>query len=370
MSIYKKYIKLAYTQILGAKTQDPYNQLKYYNIKKIGVLFLTLLTGLSIYANPISLPTVEISELYFDDSDNWTLELEYYDIDQNGLTIDSIFLYSSTDTIKLSLYEFIDPMGVLVITADSLNSEFHINRFADTIKIISYSMEEPIEDMLIFGNLPGASINYPRQGQSISKYLMHYTKDNSPTIGLSNDTLGMCGTVKGIIYDKYSEPVKNKTFRLDYYFETSESGEYSTRVYSKPSTSSRIDYKIGQYLTQSASTTEISYTMEPDSVIELDISLLDTLITGINNINISNTAISVYPNPIQKNEKLNINIDLPINTSDIYIEIIDLNGKMIKREKISQNSSSIIAPDKSGFYIIRTMLDSEMISLNRIIVNE
>ncbi|MFW6225108.1 MAG: T9SS type A sorting domain-containing protein [Bacteroidota bacterium] len=339
-------------------------------MKKIFISILVLIIGLSIYANPIELPTIEISELYFDESDNWKLELGYYAVNQNDLTIDSIFLYSTSDTIKLPSYEFIGSTGVLVITADSLDSEFQIKRFADTIKVISYSMEQPFEDILIFGDLPGASINYPRQGQSISKYGMYYTKDNSPTIGLSNDTTGMCGTVKGIIYDKYSKPVENKTFRLDYYFETSENGQYSARVYSKPSTYSRIDYKTGQYSTQSVSINEISYVMEPDSVIEIDIYLLDTLTTGIKDINISNTPISVYPNPILKNEELKINIDLPIITSDIYIEIFDLNGKMIKKKKISQNSSSIIAPDKSGLYIIRTMLDSQVISSNSIIVND
>jgi hypothetical protein len=339
-------------------------------MKKIYVLFFLLTVGLTINANPIALPTIEISELYFDESDNWKLELGYYEVNQNDLTIDSIFLYSTTDTIKIPTYEFISTTGVFVITADSLDSEFRIKRFADTIKVLSYSMEQPFEDVLIFGNLPGATINYPRQGQSISKYWMYYTKDNSPTIGLSNDTIGTCGTVKGIIYDKYSEPVDAKTFRLDNYFETSENGEYSARVYSKPSTFNRIDYKTGQYSTQSISITEISYIMEPDSVIEIDIYLLDTLATGINDINVSNTPISIYPNPISKNGELKVNIDLPIITSDIYIEIIDLNGKIIKKKKINQNSSSIIAPDKSGFYIVRTILDSEIILSNRIIVNE
>lgn len=323
-----------------------------------------------INANPIVLPTIEISELYFDESDNWKLELGYYGVNQEGFPIDSVFLYSTTDTIKLPTYEFLQSTGVFVITADSLDFEFIINRYADTIKVVTYVIGELFEDSLIFGNIAGASINYPRQGQSISKYWMYYTKDNSPTIGMLNDTTGMCGTVKGVIYDKYSESVNSRTFGLDNYFETSENGEYSARVYSKPSTFSLIYYKTGQYSTQSISITEISYIMEPDSVIEMDIYLLDILTTGINNVNIANTPISVYPNPISKGGELKINIDLPIITSDVYIEIIDLNGKLINKKKINKNSSSIIAPNKSGFYIVRTLLDSEMISSNRIIVND
>ncbi len=339
-------------------------------MKKICILFFLITFGLTIKANPIALPTIDISELYFDESNNWKLELGYYEVNQEGFPIDSVFLYSTTDSIKLPTYEFLQSTGVFVITADSLDSEFIINRYADTIKVVTYVIGELFEDNLIFGDIAGASINCPRQGQSISKYWMYYLKDNSPTIGLSNDTTGMCGTIKGIIYDKYSLPVESKTFRLDNYFETSENGEFSARVYSKPSTFSRIDYKTGQYSTQSVSITEITYIMEPDSVVEMDIYLLDTLTTGINDINIANTPISIYPNPISKNGELKIDIDLPIITSDIYIEIIDLNGKLISKKKISKNSSSIIAPDKSGLYIVRTLLDSDVITSKRIIVNE
>lgn len=339
-------------------------------MKKIYILFFLLTVGLTIKANPIVVPTIEISELYFDEFGNWKLELAYYDTNINEFTIDSIHLYSTYGTIKLPTYEFIESFGVIVITADSLESEFKINRFADTIKAISYTMGDPFEDMLIFGDLPGTYINFPRQGQSICKYSMHYSKDKSPTIGLPNDTIGICGTVKGIIYDKYSVPVDTRTFILHNYFETSENGEYSARVYSKPSTFNKIYYKTGQNSIQSVSITEMSYVMEPDSVIEIDIYLLDTLITEIKNINISNSLISIYPNPISKNGELKINIDLPIISSNIYIEIIDLNGKLINKKIINKTSSSIVAPDKSGVYILRTLLDSEVISSNRIIVNE
>jgi hypothetical protein len=339
-------------------------------MKKIYILFFLLMLALTINANPIPVPTIEISELYFDESDNWKLELGYSYINPEGYTFDSIFILSSADTAKIADYFLTGEIGQFVITTDSLTTDFRINRLGDTIKVISYAYGGKFEDILIFGNVLGASINYPRVGQSLSKNGYFYVKDNSPTIEFSNDTIGTCGTLKGVIYDKYSEPVENRIFSLDNYFETSENGEFSARVYSKPSTFNRIDYKTGQYSTQSVSITEISYVMEPDSVIEMNIYLLDTLVTGINDINIANTPISVYPNPISKSGELKINIDLPIITSNIYVEIIDLNGKLISKKKISQNSSSIIAPDKSGLYIVRTLLDSEMISSNRIIVNE
>lgn len=342
-------------------------------MKRIFVLLLTLGPGLSIYSNPITLPTIEISELCFDESDNWKLELRYYFLNQEVFPIDSIFFYSTTDTVKLPTYEFPGSTGVIVITSDSLNSDFIIKRFADSIKVVYYIMEAPFEDILIFGNMSGASINYPRQDQSICKYSKYMVKDNSPTIGAINDTSGIYGTLKGVVYDKYSAIVGNRIFRLeDSYFRSSADGAYTVRVYSKPSVFNSIMYQPGSQggIIKFASINELSYLMEPDSVVELAIHLLDTLTTGIHDKKFTSTPISVYPNPISKNEELKINIDLPIITSDICIEIIDLKGTMIKKKKVNQNSCSIIAPDKSGFYIVRTMLDSEIISSLRIFVNE
>jgi hypothetical protein len=337
-------------------------------MKKIYTSLILMTIGLKIIANPIALPTIEISELLFDISNNWKLELGYYEVNQNGLTIDSIFIYSTTDTIKLPTYPFIGSIGVFVITNDSLDTDFQIKRQGDTIKVVSYCMVYPFEDVLIFGNCQGASINYPREGQSISKYWMYYVKDNSPSIGASNDTTGMCGTIKGIIYDKYSAPVSQIKFCIDYQFETSENGEYSTRVYSKPTTFNQLSHIVGQYTTQSVSITEISYIMEPDSVIERDIYLLDTLTTGLNDLTINNTPVKIYPNPISATDKLMVEIDLPVITSNIWIEITSLDGKLINKEKITNTKSLIDTPNTNGIYILRVLFDKQIISSNRILV--
>ena len=338
-------------------------------MRKIYALFLTLFIGLSVYANPIPLPTIEISELYFDEFNNWNLELGYYWVNTEGLGIDSVFLFSTTDTIKLPSFNYNGSTGVIVITTESLDTEFHIKRYADTIKINYYLMGQAFEDVLIYGELTGACINYPRQGQSISRFWNCFFKDNSPTIGFANDTLGMCGTITGIVYDINSEVVPNRTFRLDNYSKTSEYGEYSVRTYSKPSKYSQI-YFEGQYSSQYVPITEISYVMEPDSVIELNIYLLDTLKVGINYTTLENSPISISPNPVSINEMIKLRTDLPVITSNMWLEIIDLNGKLIKKEKIKQNEILTNPPAKAGIYVLRILLDSQMISSKRIIVNE
>lgn len=337
-------------------------------MKKIYTILILITIELKIIANLIPLPIIEISELSFDISNNWKLELGYYEVNQNGITVDSIFIYSTTDTIKLPTYPFIGNSGVLVITDDSLDTDFQIKRQGDNIKVVSYCLELPFEDILIFGNCQGAYINYPREGQSISKYMMYYVKDNSPSIGFSNDTSGMCGTLKGIIYDKYSAHVSQENFFIDNQFETSETGEYFTRVYSKPTTFNQLKHFIGKYTTQSVSITEISYIIEPDSVIERDIYLLDTLATGLNDLTINIIPIKIYPNPISTVNKLIVDIDLPIITSNIWIDITSLDGKLINKEKITSTKSLIEMPNSNGIYILRVLLDKQIISSNRILV--
>lgn len=287
---------------------------------------------------------------------------------------------SSTHSIKLPWYEFEEEVGVFVITADSIGTEFHIGRYADTITLATYTDEGQFMDWLIFGDIPNAHIGFPREGQSIAHTNVYseiehisqdvFSKDSSPTVGLPNDTLGMCGTLKGIIYDIDMNPVKNRTFSLDYAFKTNAGGEYSVRVLSKPTKSSWIIYEVEQSYFEYAHTENYAYTMEPDSTVELNIYLLDSLMSVPGNTGILNNPISVYPNPVPKNGKLIIDIDLPVNTSDIYIEIIDLKGAIVRKKKINQSESSITAPSISGVYIVRTMLDSKTISSHKITVND
>jgi hypothetical protein len=337
-------------------------------MKKICTILFQILIGLKSIANPIVLPTIEISELFFDISNNWQLELAYYGDDQNGLTIDSIFLYSTTDTVKLPNHQFAGNLEVFVITKDSLNTDFQIKRLGDTITVVSHCMGHPFEDILIFGNCQGASINYPREGQSISKYWQYFVKDNSPSIGVTNDTTGMCGTINGIILDKYLNTVSQKEFLIDYQFETSENGAYSTRIYSKPTILNRLYYVTGQYRMQSVFITEISYDMEPDSVIERDIYLLDTLSDGLNDLTQYNIPVKIYPNPVSEKNKVTVEIDLPVKTSDIWIEIRSLDGKLIKKEKATNTKNLIDTPNLNGICLLNVLFDQQIILSNRILI--
>lgn len=349
-------------------------------MKKIYILLLFLIAGLSINANPIATPMLDISELFFDDFNNWKLEISYYWVDQSSIPIDSIYLISSTDTVKLTNYSFTGTNGLFVLTEDSLDSSFSISRYGDSLKILYFFWGFSEEDLLIFGNMPGAIINYPRQGQSISRYSFYlppdpfFVKDNSPTLGFENDTNDTKGTLSGVIYNLSLQPILNRQFAIydynDVFFQTSGTGSYSISVFAKPNSFVTIKSAEPPYSYYNIPIAPAAYEMEPDSVINLDIFLLGGLVSIDNNREEDNSPVKIYPNPASAKDQINIEIDLPVMTSNIWIEIFDAEGKLIGKEKTNQQFNSISAPEESGVYMIRILLDSEVISNKRIVIND
>ncbi len=114
--------------------------------KALVFLFLTTI-GLRLLANPIVLPSISISELYYSTLYEWHLELSYNASTQSGLTIDSAFISSSSDIVQLAVYSFTGNNQLFVITQDSINGVLQINRTGDTITVITYCMGMASEDV-------------------------------------------------------------------------------------------------------------------------------------------------------------------------------------------------------------------------------
>jgi hypothetical protein len=325
---------------------------------------------LKIFANPVISTYISFSELYFDHSGNWELELEYFGFKE----LDSVFLVSTTDSIKLSK-EIFPPYcdllyGLKILTRDLVDTNFNINRQGDRIKLIQYSSVGVITDYIIFGNYPGASIGSPREGQSICRYRDLNVIDKSPTIGNSNDTLGIKGTLKGTIYGKYSNLVAHEHFYHNWIdeFETSGDGKYSIRTYARPVILKYIVYHKDNHH-QTVPIEEISYDLEPDSVIERNIHLLDELMIWDSDDQILNTTpFKLYPNPVAASEKLLLEIDLPVKTSDIWIEITGLDGKLIRKEKVRDMETWIDTPDVQGIFILNVLLEQKIIASGKIVI--
>ena len=74
-------------------------------MKKIIPVLLFLIAVLKLSANPIALPMVFISELFFDPVKGWQLELEYMYASQEAIPIDSIRICSSSGSSILKAFE-------------------------------------------------------------------------------------------------------------------------------------------------------------------------------------------------------------------------------------------------------------------------
>ena len=90
--------------------------------------------------------------------------------------------------------------------------------------------------------------------------------------------------------------------------------------------------------------------MEPDSVVFSDIYLQEDLITGIFSPSTKNNPVRVYPNPLSANEKLSVEIDLPVLTADIRVDDDKFCLRLMSwRRKIVQERSNNLFPERSGY---------------------
>lgn len=182
-----------------------------------------LLAAVFLSANPIWVGAIP-SELYFDESGDWVLEI-YQEI--HGMPPDSIFLHSSDGMAKITQY---DTTRYFIVTKDSLDRPLDINRSGDYLSIYYYVSGYSMTDSIVFGDYPGSTVYNFRQGQSINSWIgtsICY-KDNSPTLGYENDYAGALGKIYGYMYNKDQEPVAKRNFRIYYgsqgFIETDELG--------------------------------------------------------------------------------------------------------------------------------------------------
>lgn len=188
----------------------------------------------------------------------------------------------------------------------------------------------------------------------------------------------MCGTITGSIIDKFDEPIRNKRFLTEYQWTehatsdfiicTDDYGEYSLRALSKPTSLNQIYFLESNIIKQLIPISSINYTLEPDSCIERNIYLLDSLETGIIEDFRINNPFLIYPNPVHSSEILTIEIDLPVHASNIWIEYMTLEGKLIKKEKITNKLNYIDPPISNGAFLLQILVDQQLICTKKILV--
>lgn len=339
-------------------------------MKQLVVYLLFCIFYISLNANPISLPTAHLSEFYFDDNGDWTIELIYDFYDNESYPIQNVLISSLTDTAQVSIKGYNYEGAIIVLTKDSLTVPFNINPLGDVLSLHTLVMDEYIEYPFIFGNIEHAVISAPRKGQSICSYMGVYVKDKSPSIGKSSDTIGIFGTLKGVVYDIDLKPVSNRGFSLwyDSKLNTDDNGNYLSRVLSRPSSYNVMVHFMDDDHYDYLRFNTIAFTMEPDSVVENDIYLTDTLKTVSSIWNNDMSPVRIFPNPIMSNSALTIELDLPVNSSNIKLELFTLDGKLIFTKEIREKISHIPVGLNDGYYVLNLSMDGHVFANQKLCV--
>lgn len=348
-------------------------------ILTLSILFIILI----LRANPIPSPRVSLSEIYFEDNGQWVIELLYSDAQQDHMPIGSIWIETSSGISRIRRFNITGTTGLIIIRSDSLISPLTINPLKDSIQIVfemgDYKM---LNNPVLYGNLVNSRINRPLKGQSIAgvppyfPYNDLYSIDKSPTIATVNDTIGMCGTIKGRIYDINNElfPLTGGWFgnmETGIYIYPKADGSFSTRLYSKRNQINQLFYNTSSSEGCVINISPIDVSMQPDSIIFVDIHLQDPLVDGIKEMNTgSESIIKIFPNPV-KGLAFSYEIGIPVNSIQCYIDLVGLNGQKICRFSVAENQGKIILPStiRNGVYFINLFANNKNYSSSKVIIS-
>lgn len=249
-------------------------------MKKIAIVLLLVVWSVTGLANPIALNF--FNELLFS-SEGWVLEvnnLDYVFEKSDSLILRPIILQSGIDTITTTNYTISDDSLFFMINSSDIGSVFILNPEEDDLQIGFILDEEWIwTEKFTYG--PDGDIAAPRSGQSIcfgryhhiDVYFPTYYLDNSPTIGLENDTIGTSGQGIGLVIDPYGVPVANVAIHTLFY--GSETGWPFFEVLTDSTGRfdfSTISFRWTIYIEKDGYKTQtLTQQIWPDSTIELNI---------------------------------------------------------------------------------------------------
>lgn len=352
-------------------------------MKKILLSLELIFIILILKANPLPSPRVSLSEIYFDENGKWVIELLYSDAQQDKMPIDSIWIETSSGISKIRRFNITGITGLIIVRTDSLLSPLTINPLKDSIQIVFGMGDYKIpSNPVLYGNLVNSHINRPLKGQSIDgvppyfQYTDLYSIDKSPTISTVNDTIGMCGTIQGSIYDKNNQLLSMSdgwfyNAETGIYIYPKADGSYSTRLYSKRNHINELIYYTSRSEGYIVNISPIDVSMQPDTVIFEDIHLQDPLIDGINEMNTaSESIIKIFPNPV-KGLTFSYEIGIPVNSIQCYIDLVGLNGQKKGRFIISENQGRISLPSniENGVYFINLYANNKNYSSSKVIIS-
>jgi hypothetical protein len=373
---------------------------------KKATLIIILILGICsvLHANPIPLiPAVKFSELVFNDSGKWTIEL-FYPIGYEYFTVDSLVIESPTARARLkTVNKKVGQIGV--ITSDSLSVPLIIRREGDRLELRTYSSSyghQIIPDILIFGDIPGAFVGQPVSDYSIMINTWEDEGDNTltiacltknPSLGTINETTGLSGTLTGYIYDsndnlvtKLKEfPASPSYFLLHTPLFIDANGSYSTKIFRRFSveTFDHLDVKLvdfeGWLDTVAIQPFELE-NIHPDTTIVQDIHLKDDeyVVSGVKNHTLPQSAqieFINYPNPFNSSTKFFIKVPEGCPKLNGHIYIHNSRGELVKDLALSgtgktnwDGTSATGGMMPSGLYYYQLKIDNKVLKTGSMIL--
>jgi hypothetical protein len=373
-------------------------------MKKSVIIFLLSFGVQSILlSNPIHVTPAELffSELVFDNSDNWTLEVGKRSF---WMSYDSVIFITTNSKAKLKgLY----PSNSLIflITSDSLTTPLLLNREGDKIVINTYSTNSSdstikfvMSNSISYGDYPGASVGKPISGYSIMRVGYQYSLNGMtidcltkyPSLGVANDTLNLSGILKGHVYDSNNKPVtKLKLFPAQSYFvlETplviDSNGAYSTSIFPTICSPTKLIVRFVDFIGSSDSVQIEPFGLNdihPDTVVLQDIHLKDDryVATSVNNklSTINNELIIMnYPNPFNLSTNFFVKVPDKLKNKAGEITIVNIAGQLIRNISLKESqlatwdgkdSGGTIMP--SGVYFYRLAINKQVMKTGSMIL--
>jgi len=230
-------------------------------MKKIIILiFLLNSCALILYANPIQ-PAV-LSELYFDDNDDWYLELfDFYGFSSGNL--DGCYLTSASCTAYFNNGINFGCYDTLVVTNADMQTDFTINRNGTDLYIYGFFYDE-----MYWGDYASSTVNAPYPGQSLARVVPYddyflIAKENQPSLGYNPFNAQTFGGIQGFTMDGDGNLIPGAVVNII--------SPISLSVYVNANGYFFIDGLYGMNYTLSAykpgySSVDVDVTVEPDSI--------------------------------------------------------------------------------------------------------
>lgn len=340
-------------------------------MKKALFILLFFLSSI-VYTNPIFYSYL-ISEIYFDESGDWILEIGI-DEPMNFEFWDSLYLETNSGIALITLF---DTATFTPITNENLSNDLAINKDNDRI-VLHTNFIDYLNDTVLLGEAEGSYLKNIEYGQSIARQYIYpnlgFYKTNSPTIGYPNSIMeGTLGFIHGYVFDHTGMPIINLTFEIAegywyaWYFSTDDNGYYQAPIVSR-------SYYNDALLIPDGSSYG-TYDLLPIDPVHFEINENDTL-----NINFTQTITSIaqqpkqtmllsnYPNPAREYTYFIFDYEAT-GVEQVKLKIMDTQGREV--ETLWLNESPFLWQTghlQPGTYIYQLYVENEMVGSNKLIL--